>query len=470
MAVKRFSFVLWSRGTVAAFVLASLLAIACSSSGAGGGTGGNASVATGSGAPPSETSPAPTVTTENEVDATPTATIPLPDVSPVVGSTEPDGERILEAVRTLSVTIGPRVAGMESERQAAAIIADWLGQMGYDVRLQEFAVGNEIGRSSSLTVEGPDTQTIPTLPFSNSGTASVSGRLVYADAGLPEDFPEDTEGAIVLLRRDGVVFFRDKVANAIDAGAAGVIIYNHEPSILLGSLETAVSVPVVGISMTEGEDLRALLDGGAVTAGVSVGAVSDATSYNVIAEPPGEECETVTGGHYDSVQVAPGASDNASGTATVLEIAAVLAHNGTMGSNCFVLFGSEEIGLVGSAHYVSQLTTEERGRLKAMLNLDMVGVGDQAWWLIGDLELQERTASIADDLGIDDVVPSTLIRGMGSDHASFAQAGIPVLMFHRWEDPLLHTPQDVIDRVNPQYLEEAARMGIALLESLGSES
>jgi aminopeptidase YwaD len=222
--------------------------------------------------------------------------------------------------------------------------------------------------------------------------------------------------------------------------------------------------------MAEGQDLLAALAEGPVSASLSVGSLSDATSYNVIAEPPGEDCETVTGGHYDSVQVAPGASDNASGTATVLEIAAVLAHNGQMGANCFVLFGSEEIGLVGSAYYVSQLTAEGKNRIKAMVNFDMVGVGEEAWWLIGDGELQERTAGLAQELGVEDVVPSTLIRGLSSDHASFAQAGVPVLMFHRWEDPLLHTPEDAIDRIEPQYLEEAARMGIALLESLSSES
>src|SRR5690606_33086586 len=158
---------------------------------------------------------------------------------------------------------------------------------------------------------------------------------------------------------------------------------------------------------------------GPANASLSVGSISDATSINVIAEPPGAECETVTGGHYDSVQQAPGASDNASGTATVLEIASVLAHAGRMGSDCFVLFGAEELGLIGSAHYVSQLSDEEKSRLKAMLNFDMVGVGDEAWWLIGDGPLQERMQEIARDLGIENVTPSTLIRGLGSDHASF---------------------------------------------------
>src|SRR5690606_40521910 len=68
----------------------------------------------------------------------------------------------------------------------------------------------EIGRSSSLAVEGPDSQDIPTLPFENSGAAEAAGRLVYADAGLPEDFPADTQGAIALIKRDGVVFFRSE--------------------------------------------------------------------------------------------------------------------------------------------------------------------------------------------------------------------------------------------------------------------
>lgn len=430
---------------------------ACSSS--------NADDAATAGASATPVGPTPAIETE----ATPTATVPLSAVSPVVGVAEPDGERILEAVKTFSDTVGARVAGTETERIAAGLIADWLDELGYDVELQEFGIGTEIGRSSSLTIDGLDTQTVPTLPFTNSGTASANGPLVYADAGLPEDFPDETEGAIVLIRRDGIVFFGEKVANAVEAGASGVIIYNNEPGILLGNLETSASVPVVGISMAEGEDLLEALQEAPLTASVSVGGLSTASSYNVIATPPGEDCETVTGGHYDSVAAGTGASDNASGTATVLEIAAVLAHNGAMGSNCFVLFGGEELGLLGSNYYVSQLNNEERNRIKAMLNLDMVGVGDEAWWLIGDAALKLKMDGLAEELGIGDVIPSELIRGLSSDHASFLNAGIPALMLHRWDDPLLHTPQDVSDRIVPAYLEDAARMGIALLEALDAE-
>jgi aminopeptidase YwaD len=167
------------------------------------------------------------------------------------------------------------------------------------------------------------------------------------------------------------------------------------------------------------------------------------------------------------VPQAPGASDNATGTATVLEIAAILANRQEVGNNCFVLFGAEELGLLGSRHYVSTLDQAAKSRIKAMLNFDMVGVGDQAWWLIGTGSLQKRMNDVAAGLNIQTV--NSTLTGTSSDHASFLAAGIPSLMFHRWEDPLLHTPQDVSNRVKPEYLEQAARMGVALLEALKND-
>jgi aminopeptidase YwaD len=197
---------------------------------------------------------------------------------------------------------------------------------------------------------------------------------------------------------------------------------------------------------------------------VSVGALGGNVGHNVIAKPPGRECETVTGGHFDSVLQAPGASDNATGTATTIEIAAVLAHNGSLGANCFVLFGGEEKGLVGSRAFVTSLSPEQRARIRAVLNLDMVGVGDDSWLLIGSTNLQNQGQVLADQLGIK--ARRGQLDGASSDHASFINAGIPALMLHRWEDPLLHTPQDVSTRVRPELLAEAARFGIAFLQSL----
>jgi Zn-dependent M28 family amino/carboxypeptidase len=125
------------------------------------------------------------------------------------------------------------------------------------------------------------------------------------------------------------------------------------------------------------------------------------------------------------------------------------------------------LGLLGSRHFVSTLDQAAKSRIKAMLNFDMVGVGDDAWWLIGTAELQRRMNGLAGELKVE--TENSNLSGTSSDHASFLAAGIPSLMFHRWQDPLLHTPEDVSARVKPQYLEEAARMGVALLESILTE-
>ena len=79
------------------------------------------------------------------------------------------------------------------------------------------------------------------------------------------------------------------------------------------------------------------------------------------------------GAHLDSVPLSPGANDNASGVATVLEVARLLAEVPTARSIHFVAFGAEELGLVGSGYYVATRTLSVRG----MVNLDMVGHGAQ---------------------------------------------------------------------------------------------
>jgi aminopeptidase YwaD len=412
--------------------------------------------------------PAGTATAGATVESTapPTTASPGPSKS---DDAQPDGERILDDVKTLSDGTGPRAAGTEAEMQAATIIAERLRGDGYEVSVQEFSIGTQIGRSSSLSVTAPSAKTVPTLPVENTGSATVSGRVVSAGIGRPEDFPATTKGSIALVERGGL-FFNDKVVNAVAAGAIGVIIYNNEAGLFYGSSSQPAKVPVVAISDTEGKSLRDAATAGNASAEVSIGDVSSANSHNVIAKPPGKACETVTGGHYDSVIQAPGASDNATGTSTVLEIASVMAQNDDMHSNCFVLFGAEEVGLLGSAHYVKTLTPDEKQGIKAMLNFDMVGVGDQAWWLIGDPDLQKQASDLAKALNIEDAQPSTLSRGLSSDHASFLNAGIPAIMFHRWEDNLLHTPQDVSGRVQADYLGQAARMGVALLTSLDDKS
>ena len=406
------------------------------------------------------TRPAPTPS----LAPTPTAPAPTAGAGSFTGSTQPSGELAFQHVEALAVDIGPRPAGSDAETEAARYVGDQLRSYGYAVEEQTFGFTSELGREASLRVLIPEPQDLESSAFTGSAAGQAEGKLVFAGLGRPEDFPpEGLQGDVALLRR-GEIYFADKVRNAVEAGASAAVIFNDSPDFFEGALGAEGAIPVVSISGEDGERLLALLEQATVEVSVEVGPPVELTSRNVIGRPASGHCETISGGHFDSVPQAPGASDNASGTATVLELARTVAALHLPGDHCFVLFGAEELGLLGSRHFVETLDEVERHELRAMLNFDMTGVGE-SWLLIGSPELVALAAQVAEGAGIE-ATPSEQPQGVGSDHQSFLNAGLPAIWVFRVTDTLLHTPQDTADRVQPHQMEEAATLGLLLLEKL----
>ncbi len=222
-------------------------------------------------------------------------------------------------------------------------------------------------------------------------------------------------------------------------------------------------IPVVSIAREDGESLLDLMANETLTATVDVeiNTVSG-ESQNVVARPAGGACRIVVGGHYDSVPAGPGANDNGSGTAVVIELARTLAANGG-GDVCFALFGAEELGLIGSIAYVAALSPDELSGIEAMLNFDMLAVGS-GWPMSGSTSLVRLAGEVAEGLGIPFDI-STSEPG-GSDHAPFIEASIPALILNCFCDSNYHTAADRLDFLERQRFEEAGALGLGLLEAL----
>lgn len=356
------------------------------------------------------------------------------------------------------MTIGPRVAGTETEIQARDYIRSTLASYGYDVTVQDFPFDPSAFLPARVDAGGTAVQG---FALSGSGEGKATGPLVVAGIGRPEDFPAGgARGAVALIKR-GELTFSDKVANAIAAGAAGVVIYNNETGNLQGDLSQAVTIPVAGISGTAGDNLASRATAGTATVTVSR---TQGTAYNVIAKPKGvTQCATITGGHYDSVPATGGADDDASGTAAVLETARVAASMRLAGANCFALFGAEEFGLLGSKAYVASLSAADVSAFKAMVNLDVIGL-PEGLVLLGTPATVETARLAAQKLGVG-ATAGALPEGAGSDHLSFQDAGVPAVMFYR-DDSAIHTPTDAIDRISAPTLQEDVRVAIATLQAL----
>ena len=188
-------------------------------------------------------------------------------------------------------------------------------------------------------------------------------------------------------------------------------------------------------------------------------------SQNVIAYDPNEDPSlplVIIGGHYDSVPAGPGANDNASGTATVVEVARELAMSPVPGVAVrYVAFGAEEIGLLGSQHLVNRLSRADRARLKVAMSIDMIAVGAQPAFGGSEPWLSEALARAASQ-GWRPEDQSGFLRRM-SDHAPFLDAGLPAIMFHWVDDPYYHTALDVSGNVQPYSLELMGAIAIELV-------
>ncbi|MEO7666482.1 MAG: M20/M25/M40 family metallo-hydrolase [Dehalococcoidia bacterium] len=393
---------------------------------------------------------------------------PAPTASPTP-SPEGIGEPVFDAVRAvehidvLAAQIGSRAAGSPNELRGAEYIRDQLASYGYAVELQPFSIDEFVKGVASVRTTGASGRDIPALAFSGSAEGGVEAEIVVAGLGYPQQFPVNTDGRIALIQR-GEIFFREKVANAQQAGASAVIIYNKEPGLFDGQVDSA-SVPVVAISLEDGEALKSAVKDGQVIVALSVEVDASGTkSHNVVAKPPGGKCLVIVGGHHDSVVAGPGANDNGSGTAVAIEMARAMAADGQYEDVCFVLFGAEEIGFVGSFYYLESLTSEERSSIEAMLNFDMLAVGD-AWPLGGSTELVNIAGEVAEANDIPYTIEA-LPEGLGSDHAPFIDAGIPAIIINCFCDPNYHTVQDRAEFVKEERLAQAGALGMGMVERL----
>jgi aminopeptidase YwaD len=407
--------------------------------------------------------------TEPSAEPSPTAS-PAVTLSPTSSPSSPtaasliSGEHAYRHVLVLAEDIGSRPAGSDAERQAAQYISQQLITYGYQTQVQEFSFEYYV-EEATLEVLAPTSLSLNPNSLRLTAGGELTAELVPAGSGRPQDFPpEGLKGRIALIER-GDLSFSDKVTNATAAGAAAVIIYNNVEVPFRGDLQEQSLIPALSLSQAEGRQLQALLEEGPLTVHLSAQSAQETkTSQNVIARSPQDDCQVIVGAHYDSVAAGPGANDNASGSAALLEIARVLHLEGQEEGICFVAFGAEETALSGSRHFVATLTSQDQPSPQAMVNLDMVGVGTE-WQLMGSPSLVEKTDQGAAALGLDPVPTESHLSG---DHLSFMNAGIPAIFIYRFEDPHYHTESDRAEFVEPQLLEEGAKLALLALAELAS--
>lgn len=212
------------------------------------------------------------------------------------------------------------------------------------------------------------------------------------------------------------------------------------------------------------------------------------TTSNIIITKTGSlypDTFLIIDGHYDTAN-GPGVNDNGSGTVLILELARLLKNVDTEYSIKFIHFSGEEEGLIGSQYYVSNTVIPENMDIKLVLNIDQVGgfAGTNNNTIVCERDESSQPSSnnaasaiatqeMANCFQLYSNLQTEISNAYGSDYVPFEENGeIITGIYEKNESPYPHTPYDVLDNMDPDYLYEVTKgtLGAALYFAVASES
>ena len=396
-----------------------------------------------------------------------------------------DAASLKQHVTALSEDIGVRLMGTPNEYAAAEYIEGQLDSYGYDGQISEYTINAsavaaiDIGEKqhyanyyyagemnqiinpniSNCTLSEPTQEDLDVISTWNisAGDLVVVNSSLFSNLEALSKMQAEADGTETALKSSD--FINQAIDKAEEANASAIVIYNDTG---LRSQSVKVSgntIPVIGANTVIGEELIS-------NAGnISISKVERPISWNVeaVKEASTEEPESIiyVTSHLDSVMGAPGATDNASAVAAVLELAKQYKDVDTGGVEIhFVAFGGEEAGLLGSAAFVSQIPEEDKA-IAINFNMDMLSstgtfYGEELNAVSLDIAGgKSATFNIAAALIITGSEDMQFIEGTenlrwfkygSSDHQSFQDSGIDAASMIRVTDE-----SDDIEDINHTY-------------------
>lgn len=425
---------------------------------------------------------------------------PLPTVSPQVAGLRDAAlhdDYAWNITEGLTTEIGPRLDGTPAEARARDWAVAKLKSLGFsNVHVEPFTITNWVRGPESAEVLSPFPQRLVIAALGNSastGPAGITGQVVGFDSeqALEEAPDESVRGKIVFVShamprtQDGSSygFFGDPRRQgpsvASRKGAIAIVIrsigtdYHRNPHAGVQTFADGVKpIPAGALTLPDAEQLQRILKRGQpVTMHLTLVSQSGpAPSGNVIAEVPGRDPNLppiLVGGHLDSWDLGTGAIDDATGVAIATAAAKRIMDAGRpLRTIRIVWFGSEELGIFGGLEYQKKHGAEPH---YAIAESDFGA--DRIWRVNSKLgkgrEQEGRMIQAAlAPLGI---VPGKLDEADGSDIEPLIDAGVPAVGLSqdgtRYFD-YHHTPDDTLDKVDPEQLRQNVAAWTAMLAVL----
>ena len=408
------------------------------------------------------------------------------------------GSRELSHIDKLA-GIGDRFVGTEGDREAIDYITAEFNRLGLEIRETPIRVPTFMDLSTPLlrvAATGKSYEAI--VPYFSPSTPAggLRAEVAVLIEGEEENYEGlDVEGKIVLLIEVGggySNFWLGTFAQrAAEHGAVGLIVIHPMPWPYRMSMEAGNSIvadrfcekqlPAVCISGIDGAKLMYQIGLGHNVVEMKVQTLIEERASVIISgiargsEFPEERIGVI--GHRDN-GIAPGANDNLSGAACMLELARVLGSRKARRGFEFISSTAEEGVTPGAWSFCQQNKDDLKKNMKALIDIDMVGVGGQikqvekGLWpdsepIVQPEWLMKMVDEVAEDLGY--YFGRMTAKWGVAESARFIEIGVPTTWFWAPDDPYYHSVHDSVDKINPNSLKSVSDVSAVVMWRLANQ-
>ena len=400
-----------------------------------------------------------------------------------------------DIVEGLTTEVGPRLAGTEAEARARDWSVRKLKAMGFaNVRVEPFDMPVWVRGEEKAWITAPFAQPLKITALGNSAAtpatgieaelvgfntlqeleaapeAAVRGKIVFVDHAMPRTQDGSGYGYFGGPRRQGPNIASRKGAVAIVIRSIGTDHHRNPHTGVMSFAEGVTPIPAGALSIPDAEQVQRILKRGQPTrlrllltprnTGVH-------QSGNVIAEVPGRDpklAPILVGGHLDSWDLGTGAIDDGAGVAIAAAAAKRIMDAGRpLRTIRVVWFGAEEVGLFGGLDYRAKHGKEPH---HAVVESDF-GAG-RIWKVDSKLGSERANEAKALQLALAPlgIVPGATDKAEGSDIGPMIQDGVPAIGLSQdgtYYFDLHHTPDDTLDKIDPEDLRQNVAAWTAML-------
>ena len=409
----------------------------------------------------------------------------------------------MDIVEGLTTEIGPRQAGTEAEARARTWAVKKLGSLGFsNPRIEEYQMPTWVRGEETASVLSPYPQKLVITAIGNSGSTgetaleadiayfptlndlmavpdgSLKGKIAFVSHAMKRTQDGSSYGAFGKVRFGGPNVAAKKGAAAIMIRSVGTD-YHRNPHTGMTSFDDGVKpIPAAALSIPDAENLeRMIMRGKSVRIKLKLTPknIGMQTSGNVIAELPGSDPSLgmiVVACHLDSWDLGTGALDDAAGCAIVTAAAKHASSKGTLKRTIRVLWaGAEEVGIWGGNAY-GEMHKDDNHALAMESDF---GAG-RVWKI--DFNLPETSSYLSDSIS-STLAPLGIARGVEKAHggadigAIINNSNLAVIDLNQDGTEYFdihHTPDDTLDKVNPDHLRQNVAAWATVLSIVGNNT